>query len=171
MGNSLQPLDGCCMFTEEKQKYSEYESTRSTRIITSNPASYSDHRQVEHVEYLGYDAQPFPGSAPYYSQTAAANTANHRDSRFDLSSASYASHDRDNENDLPYGYVKDFHSERAAVYNSVDYAYDPSKPYTSGPAYPELDQLTETPRMSVSTIRFEPANDPSQKDFLPMLHS
>ena len=151
MGNSLESFDGCCMFIDEKKKYGELGSTHSRKIISSNPYTDSpESRQLEQVENLGDGPQlePFSGLPPYSTQTAAAY---HRDSKNAIVYKSYVPYGRDNEKDLPYGYVKDFRYERGTVYGHY-----PSQPYSSGSAYPEPDQLTETPRMSVNTIRFKP---------------
>ncbi len=145
------------MFTEEKQKYGELASARSSKIITSNPALYADSpesRHVEHFEYLGHDVQQGTGSVQYSSQATY-----YRDSKNDSANASYVPYNRDKENDLAYEMVNDLRSERAVVYGrSVDSSQYPSQPYKSDP---EPEQLVTTPRMYASTLRFEPANAPT----------
>ncbi len=130
MGNSLESFDGgCCMFIEEKENRSEGPVQPADGDKSSHRGSYvgsAKSRRLEHVQYLGHDQQLFPGSEPNSCPPAAA-------------------YFRDNEIDLPYGFVKEFRSERATFYgNSVDSGQHGC--YNSGPANPESDQLMETPR-------------------------
>jgi hypothetical protein len=151
MGNSLESIDGCCMFTEEKKKYSALGSGRSARILASNRGSYvgSPESRQRDFEYPLEDPQLFLGSDPYSSQQA---TEYRRDSKNDLPYASYVSYDFDNENDLPYGFVKTIRSGSAALHRiSEDSDHYPSHAYNSEPAYYEAEELMETPRMYVST--------------------